>query len=479
MGVPDVPQWLPSAFVRSARAAGATAPSEQVAATCHRLLDRWREPDRHFHNLKHLIDVLARVDELAEETHHPDLVRLAAWYHGAIFDATAARAYSRSGGEDEVASAELARAELGALGVPQPALDRVAELITALRRPQTAPGDIDALALRDACLAMLAAEPQKYQAYRKAVRAEYSDIPPRHYLEARLAIVRKLLARRHLFVSPLGGQWEDAARENLTAELDRLTAELAALGECAPEESVTAAEAARGQVFDDAAAAAAPAPERPCHVFTAAPAAGPVRAGADAPAPPAAARADAGQPSASADGARPASPGAPRTEPAPAAGGREPASTPGGDAPVGASRPGGATAAGARPSSLEALPPDLQPTPGEQPRPDGPPDRADVVPGVRGRAAAAVREARARAQAERERLARARAERDAARGRAGAAGAGRDGVERDGSPERRDPTDGDGREDRPGVVPPRSGIERDPDTFDRPPATARRRRTHR
>ena len=44
------------------------------------------QPGRHFHNIRHLTDVLARVDEL-EETHEPDLVRLAAWYHGAIFDA--------------------------------------------------------------------------------------------------------------------------------------------------------------------------------------------------------------------------------------------------------------------------------------------------------------------------------------------------------------------------------------------------------
>ncbi|PFG39173.1 putative metal-dependent HD superfamily phosphohydrolase [Georgenia soli] len=275
MGVIDVPQWLPAAFVRSVLAVGATAPREEIEATCRRLLERWQEPDRHFHNLKHLVDVLARVDELAEETHHPDTVRLAAWYHGAVFSSTPGKAYSRSGGEDEGASAELAREELGALGVPPATRDRIAELILNLKRHEIRSRDIDCLALSDADLAVLAADPQHYQAYRKAVRAEYAHLPARHYVEARLAIVTKLLARRNLFVSPMGAQWEDAARENLSAELARLQAELAAMGEAGPEESVAAAEAAQGEVVEESHRR----DDTGSHVFTA-----PVRAATEAPA---------------------------------------------------------------------------------------------------------------------------------------------------------------------------------------------------
>lgn len=247
MGVTDVPQWLSSAFVRSVQAVGATAPREEIAQTCRRLLDRWQEPDRRFHNVRHLTDLLARVDELAQETHHPDAVRLAAWYHGAIFNSSVAKAYARSGGEDEVASAELATAELTALGVPAGTVARIAEMITNLRRHDANLRDIDCLALCDADLATLAVEPQRYRAYRSAVRAEYAHIPDRHYLEARTTIVGKLLARRNIFLSPMGGRWEDRARENLRAELDRLEAELAALGASDPGGSVIAAEAAQGR----------------------------------------------------------------------------------------------------------------------------------------------------------------------------------------------------------------------------------------
>ncbi len=158
MGVVDAPQWLLSAWTRSCQGAGATAPPDEIRDVGRRLMDRWQEPDRHFHNIKHLVHVLSRVDELAEETHEPDVVRLAAWYHGAIFDAAEKAAYANRGGEDEVASAELARTELTALGVPQRAVDRVAYLVTALARHAPVPGDFDCAVLCDADLAVLAAD---------------------------------------------------------------------------------------------------------------------------------------------------------------------------------------------------------------------------------------------------------------------------------------------------------------------------------
>ncbi|WP_227424141.1 HD domain-containing protein [Pengzhenrongella sicca] len=227
MGVYDAPQWLLSAWVRSCTGAGATAPADEIRAVGSRLIDQWAGPGRHFHNLKHLADVLARVDELAEEAHDPEVVRLAAWYHGAVFSAADADVYANRGGEDEVASAELARTELTALGVPQARADRVHDLVIALRRHQPTPGDFDCAVLCDADLAMLASEPQRYKAYLTAVRAEYSHLPVEDYVRARIRILTKLQQRRALFVSPLGSAWESSARQNVTAELHRLEKELA------------------------------------------------------------------------------------------------------------------------------------------------------------------------------------------------------------------------------------------------------------
>lgn len=252
MGVIDAPQWLSQAFVRSCRGAGATAPTEKVERVAHGLLDRWTEPERHFHNLRHLTDVLMRVDELAEETHEPDLVRLAAWYHGAVFDSAERASYAGRGGEDELASAVLAREELTALGVPVASADRVAHLVTALRRHSPDPEDFDCAVLCDADLAVLASEPQRYKAYLEDIRAEYAHLPVEAFVRARIRILERLTERPRLFVSPLGAAWEEPARQNTAAELHRLRKELRRI------------EAASGSADDDAPAAAPVAsPETP------------------------------------------------------------------------------------------------------------------------------------------------------------------------------------------------------------------------
>ena len=221
MGVHDAPQWLVPAFVRTCIGAGATATPEDIERIGEALLARWCEPGRHYHNARHLADVLARVDELAQEAQEADLVRLAAWYHGAVFDAAERASYAHRGGEDERASAALARLELGELGLAPASVNRVAELVTALERHSPMTGDAD--------LAMLAAEPQRYKAYLAEVRAEYAHLPVEEFVRARIAILRRLQQRPRLFASPLGQGWEEPARQNLDAELQRLERELASI----------------------------------------------------------------------------------------------------------------------------------------------------------------------------------------------------------------------------------------------------------
>lgn len=230
----DAPQWFLSAFVRSCRGAGATASEDDIRAVGEELIERWSEPDRHFHNLRHLAAVLHRVDELAEETHEPDLVRLAAWYHGAVFDADRKVAYATRGGEQTTLSAELARTQLTGLGIPAVSADRVGHLVDTLARHKPDPGDFDSAVLNDADLAMLAAEPQRYKEYVKAVRTEYSHIPLGDYIEARIKVLTKLLQRPRLYASPLGAAWEEPARQNLDGELQRLVKEKRKLDEQAP-----------------------------------------------------------------------------------------------------------------------------------------------------------------------------------------------------------------------------------------------------
>ena len=229
MGVIDAPQWLLPAYVRSVRALGASAPVEDIGQSGRALIEMWSSPDRHFHNLKHAINMLARVDELADESHDPDMIRMATWYHGCVFSSASEQTYRRNGGEDEVASAAYAAGDLHGLGLPDATVDRICALILNLKHHSLPHNDIDALALNDADLGALAVEPQQYKRYRRMVREEYAHIPVEDYLRARLTIITRLLDREVLFSSPLGQRWERPARQNLQAEKQRLTDELARL----------------------------------------------------------------------------------------------------------------------------------------------------------------------------------------------------------------------------------------------------------
>ena len=231
MGVIDAPQWLLPAFTRSVRAIGATQPPEAIGSAGELLIERWSTPDRRFHNLRHLIDMLARVDELAEESHNPDIMRIACWYHGCVFSSDVEEVIRGNGGEDETASAAFAEADLRHLGVPMETIKRVCCLIVNLKRHMLDEHDIDAQALIDADLGTLAVDPQTYAEYVRLLREEYSHIPVEEYLRGRLTIVSRLLDREHLFHSPLGERWEHPARENLAAEQRRLNEKLTKLAE--------------------------------------------------------------------------------------------------------------------------------------------------------------------------------------------------------------------------------------------------------
>ena len=175
--------------------------------------------------------MLARVDELAEESHDPDIMRVACWYHGCVFSSDVEEVIRGNGGEDETASAAFAEADLRHLGVPMETVKRVCSLIVNLKRHMLADDDIDAQALIDADLGTLAVDPQTYTEYVRLLREEYSHIPVEEYLRGRLTIVSRLLDREHLFHSPLGERWEHPARENLSAEQRRLHEKLTKLAE--------------------------------------------------------------------------------------------------------------------------------------------------------------------------------------------------------------------------------------------------------
>ncbi|WP_031157443.1 HD domain-containing protein [Streptomyces xanthophaeus] len=182
-----------------------------------RLLAAWAEPQRRYHTTAHLIHVLARIDQLQQYAADPAAVRLAAWFHDAV--------YRPDRSENEERSAALAERALPELGIDPERTAEVARLVRLTVTHDPAPGDADGEVLCDADLAVLAAAPEAYAAYAAAVRAEYGFVPDDAFRTGRAAVLRQLLDLPRLFRTPYAAaQWEAPARANLTAELAALEA---------------------------------------------------------------------------------------------------------------------------------------------------------------------------------------------------------------------------------------------------------------
>lgn len=176
------------------------------------LVARYAEPARRYHDQRHLSEVLAHVDELTSYAHDPDTVRLAAWFHDAIYDPHRP--------DNEEASARLAEELLAGAGVGSQRVAEVGRLVRITVRHDADSADVDAAVLCDADLAILASGPERYGQYAAGVRAEYAHVDDPAFRRGRAEVLEGLLGRAALFHTPYGHHtWEVIARHNLTAEL--------------------------------------------------------------------------------------------------------------------------------------------------------------------------------------------------------------------------------------------------------------------
>lgn len=193
-----------------------------VVASCtdlrDRLVEAYAAPHRRYHDTRHLAEVLGHLGTLLG---HPDArgvdrdaVVLAGWFHDAVYDGRP---------DDEERSAALAESTLPSCDVPPSQVTEVARLVrlTAEHRPR--PDDLAGQLLCDADLAILAAEPGRYEEYTRDVRAEYAHVADGEFRAGRAAILRALLAGPLFRTTPARDAWEARARANVEAELDGLS----------------------------------------------------------------------------------------------------------------------------------------------------------------------------------------------------------------------------------------------------------------
>lgn len=190
----------------------ATLPRQQELG--ENLITRYSEPHRRYHTAKHLLHVLTMIDRLADD-HDIFLVRLAAWFHDAVYAIPAGQV------SNEEASARLALRELSRVGLEQEDLNQIARLVRLTETHVPGSRDPEGELLCDADLAILASDPSDYAGYVAAVREEYAQVPEEEFLAGRLSVLTEL-GDGEIFRTAKGRQLTDVARTNLNAELTTL-----------------------------------------------------------------------------------------------------------------------------------------------------------------------------------------------------------------------------------------------------------------
>ena len=172
---------------------------------------RYAEPHRRYHGTAHVRQVVRDAVAMTEGRDRA-LVALAAWAHDVVYDGRP--------GDDERASAAWARQHLTVAGLAEADVARVEGLVLATLDHTAPPGDHVADALLDADLAILGSEPDGYERYRVAVRAEYAHVTDDEWRVGRAEVLRSLLDREPLYRTAVArARWAAMARRNLAGEL--------------------------------------------------------------------------------------------------------------------------------------------------------------------------------------------------------------------------------------------------------------------
>jgi len=179
----------------------------------------YRQPGRHYHGLAHVDALVALVREHRTALADAEAVEAAVWFHDAIYDSR------RS--DNEARSAALAEEKLGSR-VEAVRLSRIVAMIEATAT-HALPDLGDEAAKRDAAffldmdLSILGAPKAAFDSYEAAVRREYAWVDDKAWRSGRAAVLKKFLARPHIFHTEAFRQrFEAEARRNIQRSIAAL-----------------------------------------------------------------------------------------------------------------------------------------------------------------------------------------------------------------------------------------------------------------
>lgn len=178
------------------------------------LLRAYGAPDRHYHSLTHVADLLSLSAVYSDRLARPNIVDLAIFFHDAVYDATRR--------DNEAASAGLARERLTRLGLALGDVNEVARFIDATAHGNAALSSPlgDLAWFLDFDLSVLGAARETYVRYAAAIRREYAIYSDDVYARGRRSALDGFLSRPSIFTTrEFRDRWEACARSNVAWEL--------------------------------------------------------------------------------------------------------------------------------------------------------------------------------------------------------------------------------------------------------------------
>jgi predicted metal-dependent HD superfamily phosphohydrolase len=202
-------QWI---SLTSRFAAGASV----VEGLFNAITEHYSEGGRAYHNLSHIQSLLALSETLLDEIQNQDALYFAIWFHDVVYDTQRP--------DNEEKSAEFAADALARLGVPEPTVAVVREMILATKHHRGEDFSWDMKAFLDLDTSILGAPEEIYQEYNRAIRKEYSWVPDVLYREGRTKVLNDFLRRDRIYhTEEIRAKYETQARHNIAEEIRELS----------------------------------------------------------------------------------------------------------------------------------------------------------------------------------------------------------------------------------------------------------------
>jgi predicted metal-dependent HD superfamily phosphohydrolase len=182
-----------------------------VTEVFNRLIERYKEPSRHYHTLEHILNGFKVYYQLFALTEQLPVLEFFAWmYHDAVYDTTQS--------DNEAKSAEVFMRDAPMLGFTMEDVDKVTQLILATE-PSAEPLSV----INDMDLAELGADPAVFDANTDNIRKEYYWVEPKVWRKGRIAVLSQILKRENLYVTkPFSDKFSNQAVENLKRAITNL-----------------------------------------------------------------------------------------------------------------------------------------------------------------------------------------------------------------------------------------------------------------